>query len=210
MGPGSLIRLPVRGKIDEDWEIILNCYALGYDTQNSILASHGKFVPTTYHEIKTRFSHLKRIARKYAPHKLRTVEAIEKLSMDNHAGRINDRSYVHRLRLIALSNGANTMLLDQAESRINAAEGMERMAYAPHGFSIFPQKPVTGMHSILKKSGKMFASMDRNMGVHKRRSAKPMRLFRPIRPAKPIRYKRIEPPKPPMHLIRGMFGGRRK
>jgi hypothetical protein len=146
--PYSLINLPIQNRTNEDWEILLNCYALGYDTHNNIMISNGGFVQTELPEIRARFRELKRIARKYAPQKLRTIEAIENLCVQNHSGKVSDTAYIHRLRLISLSNGVNPMLLDQAEARINTAERYRHQ--------LEPNIPDNNFNKLFKEAGKVF------------------------------------------------------
>ena len=120
----------MRGKPNTDWEILLKTFATAYDSHNDIMVtqSKGKFNPTTLGEIKKRFADLKRLSRKYCPQKLRTIEKIEKMALDNHSGKINDRVYINGLRYVSLANGINNTQLDQAEGAINAAEGRKHMS----------------------------------------------------------------------------------
>lgn len=194
MGPGSVAGLPTSGRVNQDWEILLKCYATAYDSQNEMMLSpqREKFNPTTLGEIKRRFADLKRLARKYSPHKLRTVEALEKLAIANHTGKIGDRAYVHRLRLLSLQHGVNPMFLDQAEARINAAEGFQQRHFPPN---VPPKSP---MNDMLKEAGKTFENVNKGRG-----------LFKPpeIRERRGKRKSRA--PMTPIDLIRQMFGGGR-
>ncbi len=115
----------IQGKANQDWEVLLKCFATAYDSHNPVMltSTPGKFNPTTLNEIKTRFADLKRLSRKYCPEKLRTVESIERMALENHTGKLSDRVYLNKLRFTAASNGANIPMLDQMEMQINAAEG---------------------------------------------------------------------------------------
>lgn len=126
MGNNSVAGIPIKGKVNNDYEILLNCYALAYDSHNELMIGRSQGHPkkTTSSEIRKRFSELKRISRKYAPGKLRTIEAIERLALDNHAGKISDLAYISRLRMISMQHNINPMMLNQAESRIRIAESM--------------------------------------------------------------------------------------
>jgi hypothetical protein len=197
MGPGSVARLPVHGKVNEDWEILLNCYAVGYDSHNPVmLGPQGRFSPTDLNEIRSRFSQLKRIARKYAPQKLRTIESLERLSIQNHAGKISDRAYVHKLRLIVLSNGLDPTLIDQAEARINAVEGASSRQFPP-----YESKTASPLDKMFRKSGKLFSRAQPQMPR--------------MRPPAPHFRRGQAPPAPtqwpanvnPQHIIKKIFGG---
>lgn len=103
---------------------MLKAYSIGYDMHNDIMITPfpGKYDETSITEIRTRFRELKRIAKKHAPGKYRTIESIEKMCYENHKGNISDKVFLHRLRLMAVSNGVSPAMIDQQEARINIME----------------------------------------------------------------------------------------
>jgi hypothetical protein len=161
--------------MNRDTAILQDAYAAAYDSHNSLMVA--PFAMTSPEEIRQRFSGLKYLARKYAPGKLRTVERIERMALDNHSGRITDRSYIHGLRAICLGNGVNMTALDQAEARINALDGL---AAGPPG-------TMGGLMGMFRRSGEML----------ERGNRRPARRME-CRPQRPMS---------PRDLIRSMFGG---
>lgn len=124
--------LPVRGKVNTDEEILLNTYAAAYDAVNGQLltATPGEYDPATIKEVKERFTELKRICRKYAPSLIDEIERIEMYSMQNVRGELTDQEYIVLLRKFVIRHGVDPKLVNVAEQRINAREGMF-MPYLP-------------------------------------------------------------------------------
>lgn len=127
MGVGvSTAGIPTRGKVDEDWELLLNTYATAYDAINNKMLTRipGKFDPTTKKEVRGRFRILKFLARKYAPHLLDEIAYLEKLSIAHLEGKLSDREYLQRLRNYMISKGISPKLIHLVEMKINEAEGL--------------------------------------------------------------------------------------
>lgn len=143
-----------------------------------IFGKGGFFQPMEGIEIKNIFAELKAMARRFAPHKLRTIESIEKLAISYHMGRISDKTVLQRLRLMAVSNGAKTDHIDQAEARMNST---------PPAMP-FP-KFDNPMNKKLMESGRMFEDM-----------AKSARKVVQSRP------RQLRPAEDPMRMIKKMFG----
>jgi hypothetical protein len=195
MGLDSAARIPpYHNKIDTDREILLKCFAVGYDAHNNIMLNPRGAKPskTSEKKIHARFADLKRLARKHAPHKLRTIEALERLSIDNFRGKINDLAYIHRIRLVAMRHGVNTFALDQAEAKINAAEGMRAATVLRMKRPVQPKRlPII---DIFKRSGEMF------------KKAKREPLFKPPKTRqRRVSQIKMQPTKPD-RLIKRMFG----
>lgn len=181
MGLSSPARLPLIGKLNEDWEICLNAYSIGFDSINNIMLTpdQNRFDQTTVKEIRSRFAELKKVARRNAPQKLRTIESLERLAILNHTGKISDRTYLHRLRLIALSNGVDPGLLNQAEVRINAVEG------ARGGHPPMPMQPRNMLTNI-------FGNVDRKLKKANKQTNSWMRM--PRQKPRPARHERRQKP----------------
>ncbi len=126
MGVGrSVAGIPTHGKVNEDWELLTNLYATAYDEINGQLLTRTpqKYDPATIKELRGRFRILKLLARKYAPHLLDDIQYIEKLTLANAQGKINDREFLERLRAYIISRGLDPKLVALIELRINQAEG---------------------------------------------------------------------------------------
>jgi hypothetical protein len=130
MGPKSTAKLPVRGRVDEDWEILLNTFATAYDAANNIMLtrSPGVFDPATDRELRGRFAILKLLAKKHSPDKLNAIKYLEKLSLDNLHGKLPDRVFLQKVREVCRKEGLRQDLINQAERNINAAERATRQS----------------------------------------------------------------------------------
>ena len=124
LGGNSTAGLPVQGKTDQDWEILLESYSTAYDSVNSIMLTkkQGVFDKSTEREIKARFAVIKKICKRHAPKLIKTIERIEKLSLDNLYGKISDKEYLRRIREIHRKNGLKENLINQAEYQVDQAE----------------------------------------------------------------------------------------
>lgn len=124
MGINSTAKIPTRGKVDEDWEILLNTYATAYDAINNIMLTRtpGVFDRTTVREVRGRFLVLKRIARRYAPERLQIIERLEELAVARVKGEITTEQYLRSIRALATRYGLRRDMVDLVEARIRAAE----------------------------------------------------------------------------------------
>ena len=133
MGANSTAKLPTRGKVNEDWEILMNTYAVAFDALNRFMLTRqpGKYDPTTLREIHGRFAILKLLARKYAPHKLKAIEKLEQLTKAHFKGQISDRQFLAQIRTVTVRHGLNPQLVMLAEHHINAAERLPKLPKIP-------------------------------------------------------------------------------
>lgn len=124
MGQQSTAKLPVHGRIDEDWEFLMSNFSLAYDAVNAIMLTKtpGRFDPTTEKEIKARFAMEKSIARRRDPSKLKLIEHVEQLSLANLYGRLSDKAYLRKIREIHRKAGLSEDLINLAEHKIDMAE----------------------------------------------------------------------------------------
>ena len=151
MGPFSTAKLPAQGKINEDWEILLDTYATAYDSVNNIMLTRtpGAFDPTAEREILGRFAVLKILAKKYKPSKIPVINKLEKLALDNFRGKISDKQYLRLLREITRKEGLNQELIMLAERNIDAVERMQ----APFKKINNYQKHVSPVQDLFRPQG---------------------------------------------------------
>lgn len=126
-GPNLYQKTPRQKSIMKDWQKL-------QEIQNIANMGMGHSFSNSEHNVNKelarrlskRFNEMKKLARKYAPFKLRTIEAIERLCNQHMNKQVSDKAFIHRLRLIAMSNGANIMHLNNAEAQINMKEQMRK------------------------------------------------------------------------------------
>jgi len=127
IGKDSTAGIQVKGKVDEDWEVLVTLYATAYDAINNdtmLTRTPGQYDAADLKEVHGRFYVLKMLAGKYAPHLKPEIEKIETLTMKNIKGQISDKEYIQRLRNIILKYGVPTEVLDEIEFKIDMAESM--------------------------------------------------------------------------------------
>jgi len=126
MGKGSVAGLPLRGDLNEDWELLLKSYAVSYDALNSNMLTDtpGKFKPTTANQVKAEYYRIKLLCKKYAPHKLAKIERLEKISLANLSGKLSDKQALTQMRNVAHGTNVSPSLFLMAENRINISEGI--------------------------------------------------------------------------------------
>lgn len=126
MGPFSTARIPTRGKVNEDFEVLTNAFATGYDALNEGLLTRDSrhMTPTTRPLVIRRFSQLKAMTRKYCPSKLPEIERIERITLSNMDGRLSDQQALSAMKEVTFRNGASPQLIMTAQMRIDAAERM--------------------------------------------------------------------------------------
>lgn len=126
MGKDSTAKIPTRGKVNEDWEILLNTYATAYDAINGIMLTRvpGQFDKTTVKEVRGRFLVLRRLAKKYAPEVLPAVEQLEDLTLRHVKGEISDYQFLRSIRAIVMRYGLSPDLINLVEAKIRFAEMM--------------------------------------------------------------------------------------
>ena len=127
IGKDSTAGIQVKGKVDQDWEILVTLYATAYDAVNNdtmLTRTPGQYDEADFKEVHGRFYVLKMLAGKYAPHLKPEIEKIEKLTLKNMKGQISDKEYLRQLRQIAIKHGVPTEVLDEVEFKIDMAESM--------------------------------------------------------------------------------------
>ncbi|WP_456477596.1 hypothetical protein [Geoglobus ahangari] len=130
IGPNSTAGIIVHGKVNEDWEVLLNTYATAYDAINSIMLTRqpGVFDRTTVEELHGRFAVLKMLARRYAPELYNVIEQLEDLSVKHLKGQISDKEFLRRIRGLARRHGLSEDLINYVEAQIQAAEMVRKPA----------------------------------------------------------------------------------
>jgi hypothetical protein len=148
-----------RGRIDTDREVIANAYALAYDSHNQVMLnkrSPHSFDRTSPKTIRAKFKQLKGIARRYCPGKLRAVERLERIALDCNSGRLNPRTGIHQMRMIAMTNCENphtvTPLLANLESQINWTEGYHARRMPVQRDVKPPRQPTYGIFNNVDKT----------------------------------------------------------
>lgn len=152
MGPNSTAGIIVHGKVNEDWEILLNTYATAYDAINSIMLTRqpGVFDRTTAQELHGRFAVLKMLAKRYAPEKLPVINELERLSLDHLKGKLSDREFLRRIRSLVRKHGMSEDLINYVEAQIQAAEMIKKPPAPPRTQKRKPSQPRHPTHGILK------------------------------------------------------------
>lgn len=100
-------------------------HSIGYDSLNNLFSSFtppGVFSNASSNEIKLIFAQLKKIAREYAPEKLKYVTDMEKIAISNANNEISDRDALIKMRNLTISNGGNTNDIAHVENIINQLE----------------------------------------------------------------------------------------
>lgn len=125
MGSDSVAGIQVNGKVDEDWEVLINIYATAYDAiNNDTMLTHTpqKYDEATIQEVNGRFAVLYKLVNKYAPHLRDEIRQIHELTIKNLKGKISDRQMLSELRKICRRNGVSEHILNEIEAKIDAAE----------------------------------------------------------------------------------------
>ena len=133
MGSDSVAGIPTNGKVDEDWEILLNIYATAYDAiNNDTMLTHtpGVYDEATIQEVNGRFLVLRRLAAKYAPHLKKDIDKIYELTIKNMKGQLSDKELLKELRKIVRKHGVPEDILNQVEMKIDMAESYPKFDIA--------------------------------------------------------------------------------
>lgn len=127
--------LPIHG----DWLMLTSTYSLAYDSLNGVLV--GDRTPgITPSELRARFAHIRAAARKYAPHRLPFIDAVEKIALKNQAGRLSDHQALAQMRQLAQRNGVNAPIMKLAEMQVAHAEAAQRSRFVPKITRIRPPR----------------------------------------------------------------------
>ncbi len=124
MGSDSTAKIPVKDKVDTDYEILLNIFSTGYDALNNIMLTKkpGVFNKTSLSEVNSRFGILRMLCSRYSPKILPVIDEIYSIIQSNYNGFISDIQALMMMRDICSRYNMNTSLLDQAIMRVNNAE----------------------------------------------------------------------------------------
>jgi len=143
MGAQSTARIPTRGAVNEDWELLLQGYATAYDGLSGGLLTPDPRVmaQASANEIKARFYGLKIACKRNQSRLLPTIKKLESIALANNAGRMGDRTALNELKKVVYSNGLNPGVLMVAEQHVNAAE--QRVAMAAHAVKNRGYAPTT-------------------------------------------------------------------
>lgn len=111
-----------QGRINTDLEILKDTYATAYDAMNNIMVDRTHLDPTTHSEVKYRFKELKRLAREYAPEKLKYIEKLEMYTLAHLDGKLSEREYLEAIRTVSELNGVQPSMLYSIEGRVGRME----------------------------------------------------------------------------------------
>lgn len=145
MGMQSTAKIPTKGPVDTDLEVLLNMQATAYDAINGRMLTRtpGRFDAASKKEINGRFSVMRLLCRKYAPEKLRVVDELQRIVFLNLEGKIPDSTATRKIKDVCIRHGLNPSMADQVIVQVDMAE----MQHKQHKtgsmdmFSIFKQKP---------------------------------------------------------------------
>lgn len=128
MGQFSTAKIPVRGKVNTDKEVLMNAYATAYDSINRFMLSRqfGRFDKTTPREIHGRFSVLKSLCKKHCPSKLGAVSRLESLSLAHANGSLSNKQFLVQTRSVLNQNKINASFLGHIEAKVNSAEMLNK------------------------------------------------------------------------------------
>lgn len=181
------------GAIDQDWEILNETYATAYDSLNNMMVTDGKYQRLSVGKLKTMFSKLRSLARKYAPDKMHVIDRLEMYSLAHANGKLTDREFLVAVRTVAEANGLDTSLIAMAEMRVNTVEArIEKKPYNPFIYSDKPIKPRGMMPGFfpLTPNGEFFKMPKDFFGYGKTFDLRPQpkgkQVVKPIIPKEPI------------------------
>lgn len=138
-----------QGRVDEDWEILLNLYAVAYDSINSSMLvgdeEEVRVDKTTREEVAKYFAILRNVAKKYSPNLVDEVDEMRILTFKLMDGKISRRKFLEKVRKIVLRNGLSPQLLEAVERRIDMMEQskprlIQPTPIKPFDFKIKPLK----------------------------------------------------------------------
>jgi hypothetical protein len=121
-----------QGKVNTDLEILKDTYATAYDAMNNIMVDRTGTDPSTLSEVRYRFKELKRLAREYAPEKLKYIEKLEMYSIAHLEGKLSEKEYLEAIRTVSELNGVQPDMLYSIEGRVGSLE--RRSAQGPPTF----------------------------------------------------------------------------
>jgi len=129
MGPNSTAGIFTQGKVDTDWEVLMNLYGTAYDSLDGQMLTQNpkRLDKATINEVKGRFLVIKNIAKKHAPQKLETIRKIESITISNIKGNLSDKVALDRIKIIIHQNSRTpNQMLQNVEHKINIAQGMSQ------------------------------------------------------------------------------------
>lgn len=174
MGVGSTAKIPIQGDLNEDWELLLKSYAVSFDSLNAnmLTPEAGKFKQTSANHVKAEFYRIKLLCRKHAPHKLKEIEKLERISLANISGRISDKKALAEIRAIGLYSNVSPSLFFMAEQQINAAENVNNPKKMP-GLKMYKEtakyKPMSVSPLKPRKKYNAMELLDSLLGVGRRK-----------------------------------------
>jgi|GEM_PF-5790820 len=103
MGPRSVAKIPVRGKVDTAKEILLNAFATAWDIRDKKLLTHypKRVIQAKIQTVNGRFLVLRRLAKNSSARVYNTIRVLHELAVAYLNGKLSRAAYEKALTKLA-------------------------------------------------------------------------------------------------------------